>query len=197
MPGYFESQKQKLKEKTTSMKKINQRGMAAALGRPPVQTSKEGAKVTTNINEDLNSNKADSMPIFQSQTWVNKEETTNPITQEQIFRDFDTHENLQTDEAGYEGTEEHVDPHNSQFGPGSKSPKTDAPGVKSGLVRETIAKWVRATRPISPSGDLVHKMNLGKHHFEATVCDYSEANRRPKKSENTRSQPHPTMEAVQ
>nr|POE89084.1 hypothetical protein CFP56_76485 [Quercus suber] len=179
------------------MKKINQRGMADASSRPPVQTSKEGVKVTTNINEDLNSNKADSTPIFQSQTWVNKEETTNPITQEQIFRDLDMHENLQTDEVGYEGTEEHVDPHNSQFVPRSKSPKTNAPGVKLGLVRETVAKWVKATRPISPSGDLVHKTNLGKHHFEATVYDYSEANRRPKKSENACSQPHPTMEAVQ
>ena len=81
-----------------------------------------------------------------------------------------------------------MDPNNSHFGPGLKSPTNDAPAVKPGLVKETVVKWVKATRPFNPSDDLAQKTNLGKHHSEASVCEQSKAKRRPKKSENACSQ---------
>ena len=90
-----------------------------------------------------------------------------------------------------------MDPNNSHFGPGLKSPTNDALIVKPSLVRETVVKWVKATRPFNPSDDLAQKTNLGKHHSEASVCEHSKAKRRPKKYENTCSQTCPTMEAAQ
>ena len=82
MPGYFESQKQKLKEKFASMKKFNQRGMSDDSCHSPTQPSKEGVDVLVDINANLNSNKANSTPIFQSQQWTKKDETSNPIKYE-------------------------------------------------------------------------------------------------------------------
>ena len=146
---------------------------------------------------DLNSNKADSTPIFQSQQWTNKDETSNRITLEHIFRDLDTLETFQNDGAGYDDIEEQVDPNNSHFGPGSKSPTNDAPIVKPGLVRETAVKWVRATRPFNPYDDLAQKTNLEKRHSGASICEHSEAKRCPKKSENACSQTCPMVEATQ
>ena len=62
-----------------------------------------------------------------------------------------------------------MDPNNSHFGPGLKSPTNDALAVKPGLVKETVVKWVRATCPFNPSNDLAQKANLGKCHSEASV----------------------------
>lgn len=90
-----------------------------------------------------------------------------------------------------------MDPNNSHFGLGLKSPTNDAPVVKPSLVRETTVKWVRATRPFNPPDDLAQKTNLGKHHSEASVCEHSETKRRPKKSENACSQTCPMVEAAQ
>ena len=55
------------------------------------------------INEDLNLNKADSSPCFQSQNCARKDDLINPITSERISRDLDTHENPQTYGSGYKG----------------------------------------------------------------------------------------------
>ena len=197
MPGYFGSQKQKLKEKSVPMKKFNRRGKANVSCRSSAQLGKEGADVSANINENLNSNKADSSPCFQSQNWACKDNTINPITSEHIFRDLDTHENSQNDGMGCDVNEEQVDLTSSPFGLGLKSPKNDIPVVKPSLVRETAVKWVRATRSIIQSDDLAQTTNLGKRNAKALVCKHSEAKCRPRKSENAFSQTCPTAEAIQ
>ena len=74
--------------------------MSDASCHSPTQPSKEGADVLADINANLNSNKVDSTLIFQSQQWTKKDETSNPITSERIFRDLDMQETFQNDEAG-------------------------------------------------------------------------------------------------
>ena len=162
-----------------------------------MQTRKEGADISAGINENLNSNKADSSPCFQSQNGARKDDMNNPITSERIFRYLDTHENPQNDGSGCDGSETQMDPTSSPLGPGLKSPKSDTPLVKPGLVRETIVKWVRATRSITQSNELAQTTKLGKRHAEAYVNEQIVAKRRPRNSEHGDSNTCPTVEAVQ
>ena len=162
-----------------------------------MQTGKEGTDILAGISENLNSNKADSLPCCQSQNGARKDDMNNPITSERIFRDLDTHENPQNDGSGCDGSETQMDPTSSPLGPGLKSPKRDTLLVKPGLMRETSVKWARATQSSVQSDEFVHPTNLGKRHAEAFVHELLEAKRWSKNTEHGDSSTSPTVEAVQ
>ena len=195
VPGYFESQKQRLKEKAAHVKKANQSGKDDHSFRPTVQTETEGADISAGINNDLNLNREDSSPCFQSQNEARTVDMQNPINLERIFGDLETHENPQHFGPGCVGNETTMDPTSSPCGPGIKSPNRDTPLVNPGLVRETSDKWARATRSSVKSDELAHPTNLGKRHAE--VHELLEAKRRSKNSEHGDSSTSPTVEVVQ
>ena len=79
MPGYFETQKQKLKERTTFTMKSTRRGKSNVPCRQQEKLEKEGASSPVDINADLNSDKPDSTPSFQSQNDAINVDTINPL----------------------------------------------------------------------------------------------------------------------
>ena len=91
VPTYFETQKQKLKERATFTMKSNRRGKPDVPCRQQEKPEKEGASSLADINADLNSNKLDSTPSFQSQNDAINDDTINPINLERTSRDSDLH----------------------------------------------------------------------------------------------------------
>lgn len=126
VPGYFESQSQKLKKKASFSMKYNWRRKTSGSCRWSEQSEKESADVSTDINANLNSNKLASTPIVQSQNWENNEEIINPSNSEHTSRDWDMHEDIQHEGAGLGLTEEQTDCIKIPFGPVSKSPDNKA-----------------------------------------------------------------------
>ena len=79
VPSYFETQKQKIKERATFTMKSNRRGEPDVPCRQQEKPEKEGAPSPDDFNADLNLDKPVSPPSFQSQHKAVNDDTINPI----------------------------------------------------------------------------------------------------------------------
>ena len=66
VPGYFESQKQKIKERAGFPAKLNRRGQLEDSCQFQENTEKEGAPTTAEINVDLNFDRSDIPDSFNT-----------------------------------------------------------------------------------------------------------------------------------
>ena len=175
VPGYFETQKQKLKERTSFTMKSTWRGKPDVPCRQQEKLEKEGASSPVNINADLNSDKPDSMPSFQSQNDAINIDTINPINLERTSRDFDLHEDSQHGEAVLDDMMDSTECNKVHVRLSPTSLDNKASFVRPGLVSEATAKWVRITQPISLYVEVAPNAQLGKRHVEAYSTKHLEA----------------------
>ena len=181
--------------------KLNRRGQPEDSCRFQENTEKEGASATAEINADLNFDRSDipdSTPIIQCRNdGVNKDEV-NPIKTAHTSRDFGLHGDVLHEEPSLEATSDSlVYQNNNPSGLFSKSPNNNSLIVKPGLVRDTTAKLVRITQPISSYEDGSCNTQLGKRHTEASFSEHPLAKRLTQKDEVPQSTSFPTVEAAQ
>nr|POE91849.1 putative ribonuclease h protein [Quercus suber] len=158
--------------------KSNRRGMTEAPWQQHETPEKEDASNLGNINADLNSDKANSTPYFQSQEDGINDNAINPTITERKIREFDLHEDIQQGKNVMEDTVDSTAYHKVNVGPVLNSPENEASFVKPGLVKEVTAKWVRSSRPTSSHVEVNTTAQLGKCHTEASSTEHPEAKRR-------------------
>ena len=143
MPGYFESQKQKIKVKAGFPAKLNRRGQLEDSCWFQENTEKEGAFATVEINADLNFDRSDipdSTNIIQCRNDGANKDEVNPIKTMHKSRDFKLHRDVLHEEPSLEAMSDSLGyQNNNPFGLFSKSPNNNIPTVKPGLVHDTTA----------------------------------------------------------
>ena len=158
--------------------KSTRRGKPDVPCRQQEKPEKEGASSQVDINADLNSNKPDSTPSFQSQNDAINVDTINPINLERTSMDSDLHEDSQHGEAVLDDTVDSTECNKVHVGLSPTSLDNKTSFVRPGLVSEATTKWVRITRPISSYVEVAPNAQLGKHHVEAYSTEHPEAKRR-------------------
>ena len=177
VPSYFETQKQKLKERATFTMKSNRRGEPDVPCRQQEKPEKEGAPSPVDINADLNLDKPISTLSFQSQNEAINDDTINPINLERTSRDFDLHEDSQHGEAVLDDMMDSTEFNKVHVRLSPTSLDNKASFVRPGLVSEATAKWVRITRPISSYVKVAPNAQLGKRHVKAYSTKHLEETR--------------------
>ena len=198
VPGYFETQKQKIKERATFTMKSNRRGESDVQCRQQKKPEKEGAPSPDDFNADLNPDKPVSPPIFQSQHEAVNDDTINPINSKRTSRDSDLHGVSQHEDTVLDDTVESTGCNNARVGlsPTSLGNKK-GPLVRPGLVSEFSAKWVRMAQPNNHYVEVKNAAQLGKRHVEASSSEHPEAKHRLQQNEASQPLSFSTVEAAQ